>query len=402
MAAGVLSGTSVSKPHTPISPIKHKIFLAWCTDPALTTEWNFTNPVTTDMDLYAKWKTVYTILAEDFEKVDANWIVINGTQTNKWMIGANAADNDSKVIYISDNNKDNRYKTDAQSVTHFYRDVHMPKIFPAGAKLYISFEWKGMGQKNVTAAKLVDYLSVRIQDAPPVAGTVPLKTAANQPLRELNDAYSWREEKGEYDLAAYFGNNAARKLVFTWANDDELGAQPPVAIDNIAVYTDSIPVTVVFVVTSDNQFASTVAYGTPVRQPANPSREGYTFRGWRADNSARDWNFDDPVEPTPTLPLTMTLTAQWSGGPPATEVEIVEPMDDIQIYPNPADEEVTVTNALGNTVTIISSQGRTMYSKVAKSNEERIVLSSWAAGIYIVKVSSEKGAIRSTLKLIKE
>ena len=70
------------------------------------------------------------------------WTVVNGTQTNKWFVGATGVPSaGTKCAYISDNGAGSTYNFNiiTTSVVHFYRDI----IIPAGEpELSLTFKWK--------------------------------------------------------------------------------------------------------------------------------------------------------------------------------------------------------------------------------------------------------------------
>jgi|GEM_PF-2227370 len=65
----------------------------------------------------------------------------------------------------------------------------------------------------------------------------------------------------------------------------------------------------------NNGSTATVQYieeNTAIANPANPVREGYSFRGWFADGAVTAWDFSNPVTQS------MTLRAQWAWDNAAT------------------------------------------------------------------------------------
>jgi len=70
----------------------------------------------------------------------------------------------------------------------------------------------------------------------------------------------------------------------------------------------------------------------------------------------------------------------------------------IKIYPNPASNSVTISNAKeGGTVVITNILGEVVKSKITTSNEEDILIANLATGMYFVTINGNK-----TIKLIKE
>lgn len=71
------------------------------------------------------------------------------------------------------------------------------------------------------------------------------------------------------------------------------------------------------------------------------------------------------------------------------EISPTEPLNTFSVYPNPADESVTVQCDPGSTVNIVDVLGRTVMCYVAASNESIIDISALPQGIYSVNLQSE-------------
>jgi hypothetical protein len=72
----------------------------------------------------------------------------------------------------------------------------------------------------------------------------------------------------------------------------------------------------------------------------------------------------------------------------------------INIYPNPTNSSLTISNALGKNIQIANALGQTIYTKQKATSNEIIDLSKVSKGIYFVRVGDENGAINQ--KIIKE
>lgn len=102
-------GTPMAKPEDPVA--EGLTFLAWYSDPELKTLWNFANPVTGDMTLYAKWEgkikanvtywyytgseTVYTAYVGDNYQISSATPMRDGYLFKEW----NTASNGSGTTY---------------------------------------------------------------------------------------------------------------------------------------------------------------------------------------------------------------------------------------------------------------------------------------------------------------
>ena len=160
--------------------------------------------------------------ADGFEEGN-KWILINGTETNQWMIGTATYLASTKSLYISN---------DGQNYSYSNNNSHVfaTKIFHLAAGTYeVGYDWKNKGCSQDL---------VRVVLAPESATFVGGQTAVEYiqsseciPLDNegaLHDKAYWSnyntqfeiEEEGEY------------KMVFYWYNNNGYAYTPPAAIDN--------------------------------------------------------------------------------------------------------------------------------------------------------------------------
>ena len=160
--------------------------------------------------------------ADGFEEGN-KWILINGTETNQWMIGTATANNSTKSLYISNDGQNNAYSNNSSH-------VFATKTFHLPAGTYeVGYDWKNLGCSQD---------KVRVVLAPESATFVGGQTAVEYiqsseciPLDNGGTLYNstyWNnyntlfeiEEEGEY------------KMVFYWYNFNGSAYTPPAAIDN--------------------------------------------------------------------------------------------------------------------------------------------------------------------------
>ena len=165
----------------------------------------------------------------------SQWSFVNGTQTNKWFIGA-AAGNPANGMYVSnDNGVTNAYTVSSASVVQAYRDI----TFPAGLNTFnLSFDWKAFGESSIDR--------IRVWMVPSNATLTPGTqiTTINTPGAlqigaNYNQSATWVIGQNSIIPASYAGTNA--KLVFEWRNDGSLGTQTPAAIDNVQMTVITCP-----------------------------------------------------------------------------------------------------------------------------------------------------------------
>jgi gliding motility-associated-like protein len=193
-----------------------------------------------DSSLWAGPKTFSTTqipaivnYVEDFES-SPQWTFVNGTQTNKWMVGSATSNGGAQSLYISNNNAANAYTTSSSSTVQAYRDI----AIPAGTNLMnLSFDWKAQGESGF------DFLRVWTVPATftPTAGTQITAASGGQQLSpNLNSRSTWGTQAYELTAGAYAGQ--IMRLVFEWRNDSSGGTQPPAAVDNINLTIPTCPV----------------------------------------------------------------------------------------------------------------------------------------------------------------
>jgi hypothetical protein len=162
-----------------------------------------------------------------FESATTGWVFVNGSQTNKWVVGTATAASGSRSAYISNNGTANAYTLAATSRVHLFCDVAFTS--PANAGYELSFDWKGMGEKS-SGGTFYDYMEIHLVETSdmPEAGDYYSAT----PLGRYTGSSTWQHVTLTLP-ASHAGTT--KRLVFTWRNDASGGTQPPVAIDNVSV-----------------------------------------------------------------------------------------------------------------------------------------------------------------------
>lgn len=156
-------------------------------------------------------------------------VVVNGGgAANKWQCNTAVAFAGTRSAYISNNGgTTNAYTITDARVQHFYRDI----TFPAGQpSITLSFRWKGV------AESCCDYLQVCLvpTSTVPVAGTL---LGTGQIGGNLNGQSTWQTATFQIPCSAA---GTTQRLVFTWRCDGSVGTQPPHAVDNISVVSNTI------------------------------------------------------------------------------------------------------------------------------------------------------------------
>ena len=171
---------------------------------------------------------------------NSNWVLINGTQTNKWYIGGATAFDGTKSLYVSDNNGVNHhYNILTPSFVYAIRSFNITK-----ADTYeMLFDWKSNG------SHIQDLMKIFL-----VPSTIVLKAGDNNGMNNNNTPPSEWIEITENPLSNVniWTSSASMEftvatpglynLVILWKNvDTRYGMQSPGAIDNIVIQSLSCP-----------------------------------------------------------------------------------------------------------------------------------------------------------------
>ena len=165
---------------------------------------------------------------EDFEAA-TGWKLINGTETNAWMIGSATSNGGDNALYISSDGAAYAYDEEAASVTYASKLFH----FVRTGTFSVSYDYKCVGEYNDEDGAL-DYLRVALipSDVALTAG-VQLSDLV-QPLDHdsaLVAQSAWTRKSAIASIPAV----GMYRLVFIWSNDDVDSDGAPAAIDNISI-----------------------------------------------------------------------------------------------------------------------------------------------------------------------
>ena len=153
----------------------------------------------------------------------SDWIIYNGTQTNKWYLGTPTGAT-NPVLFVSNDGLSNSYSATSTSNVWACRDID----FGYFAEYEISFKWSAQGES------CCDYINLYIgnptvpanTNAAPIAGAVKLTTS------NLNQNTSGTYFRATLD-ASYA--NTVKRLYFLWHNDGSIGTNPAGLIDSISI-----------------------------------------------------------------------------------------------------------------------------------------------------------------------
>ena len=124
------------------------------------------------------------------------------------------------------------------------------------------------------------------------------------------------------------------------------------------------------------------------------------------------------LNPTDDLDLDVTYTVEIEAGciennydmpiaggsasfTTSNEVSVDEPNNEINIFPNPAKNELNITNANNSTIEIYNILGSLIFSSENRENNYKVNLSEFAQGNYILKIHSDDNVISKKFNIVK-
>lgn len=169
------------------------------------------------------------------EGQDLAWEFVNGTLTNKWVIGSavHNGENSTSAMYISnDNGTTNAYTVTSATMVYATRDLQITEE----GDYAVSYDWIANGESTYDYIRVVIVpMSVQLNAGTSLptglsSSATPSNWIAVDGGAKLNLSTSWANFTGVANLAP--GNY---KLVFAWRNDTSGGSNPPAAIDNVSI-----------------------------------------------------------------------------------------------------------------------------------------------------------------------
>jgi large repetitive protein len=291
---------------------------------------------------YSAWAGPYTFTttqvpatlnySQPFDTGANDWALVNGSQTNKWVVGSAVSNSAANSLYVSNNDgAAHAYTITSASVVHAYRDI----FIPAGtAEINLSFDWRNNGQSAQ------DYM--RVWMAPvsytPVAGTqTTLALAGGATVAtqvggnfQLNDA--WTNFNYTANVSNYGGT--IRRVIFEWRNNATTGNQAPAAVDNININIVTCP--------------------QPLALTAGGITSTTAVLGWTNQGTADEWEVyvvpTGTAAPTPDTEGEITEDNPYTAGPltPSTTyqyyVRAVCGDDDKSVWSGPYSFTTSIAN----------------------------------------------------------
>ena len=185
--------------------------------------------------IYRRFSTIQTPAAvpfvDDFEGAN-NWLLINGTCTNQWVVGEAANNGGSHALYISDDNGVSNNYTNSASMVYATKTFE----FNEDGTYTFKYDWKANGESTY------DYIRIALVPAATEleasttalsglgASALPTGWIALDGGSKLNLNTAWETKSADLVMQA-----GLYKVVIAWRNDGSTGYQTPGAIDNFSI-----------------------------------------------------------------------------------------------------------------------------------------------------------------------
>ncbi|WP_276354807.1 InlB B-repeat-containing protein [Cohnella caldifontis] len=349
----VVDGVTVTEPDAPTK--SGYTFGGWYSDEALTVPYDFSTPVTGDLELYAKWDEIPAVTHTVTFDSNGGTTVSSKTVVDSNTVTQPDAPTKSGFTFAG------WYADEALTVSYDFST-------PVTGNLTLYAKWDEVpvvthtvtfdsnGGTTVNSKTVVDGNTVTQPDAPTKSGftfagwysdealTVPYDFST--PVTgDLTLYAKWDEIPAvthTVTFAVYGGSAVESQLVidggmviepahptkngFTfagWYADEALTVSydfsTPVTGD-LALYAKWNPITVVNHTVAFNSNGGsavdrqTVADGSKAAPPANPTRDGYAFAGWYSDSALKSaFDFQTPINRNVTLYAKWTAITSGSG-----------------------------------------------------------------------------------------
>lgn len=133
--------------------------------------------------------------------------------------------------------------------------------------------------------------------------------------------------------------------------------------------------------------AQTVKAGEMATKPADPTKDGSTFKGWCKEGTTELYDFSQPVNDN------ITLKAQWEENGNGTAVES-ELLATVRIYPNPATVTLVVSaESVIARYELVSLNGTKVLSGISSESELRLDVSQLSDGVYVLLLEDAEGDV---------
>ena len=169
---------------------------------------------------------------------DNGWIVVNGSEPNRWFVGTTGASGSGFGAYVSNNNGDsNSYSIGSASVVYFYRDVTIPAYV---TRLNLGYSIRTTGQT------LQDFVRVyQLSNTQTITAGGTILSQATPGFIAEHSVLTGYAIFTQSVVLNPSSSTQVRRITFGWRNNGSVGTQPPASIDRISLTYES-PITITY------------------------------------------------------------------------------------------------------------------------------------------------------------
>lgn len=185
-------------------------------------------------DVTSNWRQIRFITSQPyasmpylctFEDPADQWILLNGTCSNKWVVDTAVNHGGSHSLYVSNDNGQHNNYTNENCYIWACRDIYMP----ANLDGYVfSFDWRCVGESSY------DYMNVYLGNPASITAGSSLTIPDDAELlaSTLNQSSSFQT----FSIVLPGNSNASvKRLYFMWHNDGSVENEPAAAVDNVSL-----------------------------------------------------------------------------------------------------------------------------------------------------------------------
>jgi hypothetical protein len=375
-----------------------------------TTDSSFANgPVNINTDQIPVNSYPYSI---NWDNGGGGWTYANGTQMNKWFVGAPGQNPASTFgpsaggLYISnDGGITNNYTSGSGifSTVHAYRDLDLTSFSTA---IPLTFNSYVLGE--------VGYDSVSIWIVPmtydPIPGTLITSANGTQIGGAINGESGWTQHL--LNIPASYAGTMAR-LVLEWFNDGYTGSAP-VKLDNLTIGGFPLVIKLKDISATNLGAKNRVDWSTESELKSDKfelerSADGRNFTYLatiKAKGEASNYSYVDisPVTGVNYYRLKMIDAAGAVATSKVVTATVKQGAFTVEAYPNPVSEKLTVQVYGGSdqnaTVSITDVTGKVMKVVSVVNGKAEVNMNGLASGVYLVKYTDNNHS--QTIKVNKQ
>ena len=358
-----------------------------------------------------------------FEDLTENecWQFVNNGSVNQWVIDTAATNGGERAMYISnDGGATNAYTINTITRAWAYRNIYLD---PAQSPYQLYFDFRGEGELYNNA--VYDYAKVFI--GPSIVPAASSSTSAiPSELTQLDETLYYQSEWATHCVTIDSTHTGFLRLFLYWNNDGSYGTNPAAAFDNISIvpFGCASPTTIIVDSISYTEVSFHLADYSPnhhnwdvaivagnetldetLAQPLHDNLwhtftelDSGTVYTLYARTHCSDTTFSDWISLT-VITLADTIPVDTTHHDDTVSIDRYQLEQAISLYPNPSEQYVNVyckNGVIISQIEVYDTYGRLLIHSEAIENPKRLNISGLAAGMYLMRVVTDRGVVTKT------